>query len=67
MHCLDAFIVTTGKFICAKNIFGVVISNLQQTIIFTFLCFFGVNTLGNLYIQFVILACCDKINFVSPL
>ncbi len=29
MHCLDSFIVTTGEFICTKNIFWIIISNLH--------------------------------------
>ena len=37
MHRLDALVVSSRELICCENIFGVVVVDFQQTVVFPFL------------------------------
>lgn len=63
MHCFYPLIVSPCKFICRKNIFGVVIACFKQTVVLSFFCLFRFNLLCDLNIYFFILPCCHKVNF----
>lgn len=41
MHPMDSFIVPARKIVCAQNVFGVVVPDVQQAVIFPAFRFFG--------------------------
>ena len=51
MHGDNSFVITTGKLVRAQNIFGIVVSDLQQTFVLTLLRFLRINALGYLHIN----------------
>ena len=62
MHGNDPLVITTSELVCAKNILGIVITDLQQALIFALLGLFGVNTLSDLNIKFLVLPGCNEVN-----
>ena len=62
MHCLDTLVISSCELICCENIFGVVVVNFQQTVIFSLFCFQAVKLLRDLNIELFILLCRYKIN-----
>jgi len=66
VHCDDAFIVSTGKFISMKNVLRIIITDFQKPLIFTLFGLFRCDPLRNLHIDFLILAGCDKIYLAIP-
>ena len=63
MHGLDAFVISTGKIVGGEDIFGIIIPNFKEAVIFSSFRFFRGDRLGNLNISFFILAHRYKINF----
>ena len=62
MHGSNAFVITSDEFIGAEDIFGVIVTDFQQTVILPVFRFFGSDTLRDLYVYFFALACSHKIN-----
>lgn len=62
VHCLNPLNIASGKLICTKDIFRIVISDLKQPFIFTLLRFFCTNLLRYLDIEPAILSDCHEIN-----
>ena len=40
VHCLDSLIVSTGKFVCCENKFGIIVGYFKQAVIFSLFCLF---------------------------
>lgn|GEM_PF-5271294 len=62
MHGQDPLIVASGKYIRSENIFGIVVTDFRQALIFAFLRLFGIDSLRDLNIKLFIAACGNKIN-----
>ena len=65
MHGLDALVVSSRELIRCENIFGVVVVDLQQTLILPLLCLFRVDCLCDLHIELFILPHCHKIDLAA--
>ena len=63
MHPMDSFIVPAHKIVCAQNVFGVVVPDVQQAAIFPAFRFFGGDSLRDLDIELFILTGRHKVNF----
>lgn len=57
VHGLNALIVSSRKFICRKNIFGVIIVYFQQSVVFPFFRLFRTYFLRVLNINLFVLPC----------
>ena len=62
MHCLNAFVISSCKFICREDIFGVIIVYFKQAVIFPFFRLFRTDFLRDLNIDFFVLPYRCKIN-----
>ena len=62
MHRLDAFVVPSRELIRCENIFGIVIADLQQAVVFPFFCFRRTKLPRHLYIKLFILPSCHKVD-----
>ena len=63
MHRVDSFIVPAHKIVCAQNVFGIVVPDVQQAVIFPAFRFFGGDPLRDLDIELFILTGRHKVNF----
>ena len=63
MHRNDSLIIATCKRICAQNILGIVVANLQQALVFSLLGLFGIDALRNLDIELLVLTSGNKVYF----
>lgn len=61
VHCFDSLIVTAGEIVCQQYIFGVVVVNVKQALIFTLFCSLGFYLLRYLGVDFLVLAACREI------
>ena len=62
MHGLDPLVISSGKFVCCKNIFGVIVMYIKQPLIFPLFCLFRIDFLSDLNINFIVLPHRYKIN-----
>ena len=65
MHRLDALVVSSRELICCENIFGVVVADFQQPVVFPFFCFQRMKLLRHLHIELFILPYCDKVDLAA--
>ena len=65
MHRLDAFVVTSREFIRCENIFGIVVVDLQQTVILPFFRFRRTKLLRHLHIELFILPNSHKVDLAA--
>ena len=65
MQRLDALVVSSGELIRCENIFGVVVMDLQQTVIFPLFRFRRTKFLRHLHIELFILPNCHKVDLAA--
>ena len=65
MHGLDALVISSCERIGCENIFGIVVADLQQSLILPFLRLFRTNLLRHLHIELFILPHCHKIDLAA--
>ena len=65
MHRLDALVVSSRELICCENIFGVVVADFQQPVVFPFFCFQRMKLLRHLLIELFILPYCGKVDLAA--
>ena len=65
MHRLDALVVSSRELIRCENIFGVVIVDFQQPVVFPFFRFQRMKLLRHLHIELFILPYCHKVDLAA--
>ena len=65
MHSLDALVISSCERIGCENIFGVVVVDFQQTVVFPFFCFQRMKLLRHLHIELFILPNSHKVDLAA--
>lgn len=65
VHRPDPLVISSGKFVCRKDIFGIIVAYFKKPFVFPFFCLFRTRLLCDLDIDFLILTHRCKINLTA--